>query len=287
MHYVVTGTGYTGRRVLEALPGAIAVSRRRQAGFSDHEYRLRDLDADTIEAVDLPAPYTLLYTVPPAPETGADRRLDRLLASLVVPPARIVYLSTSGVYGDRRGEWVDEATRPAPCQPRSERRLRAEQQLQDYCDSTAAELVILRVPGIYGPGRLGIEQIRAGQPVLREADANPGNRIHVDDLAACCIKAMRPGSPPGIYNVGDGDYRSSTRFTACVARIAGFDAPPEVSRSTAEQTFTPGRLSFLQESRRLDVTRMREVLGFEPLYGDPEAGIRASLAEDGLLQDAS
>ena len=153
--------------------------------------------------------------------------------------------------------------------------------LSEWARSNACDLVILRAPGIYGPGRLGLDRIEAGRPIIRETDANPGNRIHVDDLAACCVVALTSGGPAGIYNVGDGDHSSGTWFTKTVAHLAGLDRPPEISRKTAEQTFSRGRLSFLSESRRVDTTRMRETLKFEPRYCDPTDGILASLVHSG------
>jgi len=112
------------------------------------------------------------------------------------------------------------------------------------------------------------------EPVLSETDANPGNRIHVDDLASCCCAAL--DAPAGIYNVGDGDHRSATWFAGEVARQLGFPEPRQVSREELAQTISPLRLSFLSESRQVDTRRMREVLGFMPTYTKAEDGIRAS-----------
>ena len=137
--------------------------------------------------------------------------------------------------------------------------------------------VVLRAPGIYGPGRLGVDRIKEGIPVLREEDANPGNRIHVEDLTRCCLAALDPGIPAGVYNVGDGDQRSTTWFTKEVARQCGLEAPPEITRKQAIEEFSATRLSYLAESRRVDSTKMREVLGVTPVYGNPEEGIKASL----------
>ena len=141
-------------------------------------------------------------------------------------------------------------------------------------------MVILRVPGIYGPGRLGIDRIQAALPVLEEKDANPGNRIHVYDLATCCIAGLSPDVPDGIYNVGDGDHRSGSWFTNEVARQSGLPPPPTISFEEAQKTFSPMRLSFLRESRIVDTTRMREVLGVTPRYADAADGIAASLVEE-------
>ena len=158
---------------------------------------------------------------------------------------------------------------------------RAESLLEDWCTSRNVDRVILRVSGIYGPGRLGIDRLERGAPVLRDEDSGPGNRIHVDDLVECCVAALRKNdAPPGVYNVADGDHRSSAAFSGAVARLAGLPEPPEITRAQAERTFSEMRLSFLNESRRIDTTKMREVLGVVPRYADPGDGIRASLEEE-------
>lgn len=268
------GAGYTGVRVLERLPDTIALGRSR----SGNE-RL-DLDHDEGLRIALPDQYALVYSVPPADDQPGDPRLARFLALLPQPPARIVYLSTTGVYGNRDGERVDEASKPRPESARAERRLAAEQMLAEWCTGRDTTVVVLRVPGIYGPGRLGTDRIQAAMPVIEEKDANPGNRIHVDDLATCCIAALSPAVPDGIYNVGDGDHRSGTWFTCEVARQAGLPPPPMISFVDAQKTFSPMRLSFLRESRIVDTTKMHEMLGVNPRYSNPADGIAASLAEE-------
>ena len=270
------GAGYTGARVLSRLPDAIALGRSR-AG----DERL-DLDRDDSLRITLPERYTTIYSVPPADDQPGDPRLGRFLALLPHPPARIVYLSTTGVYGNRDGERVDETSRPRPESARAERRLAAEEMLAEWCTGRDTTAVVLRVPGIYGPGRLGTERIQAAMPVIEEKDANPGNRIHVDDLATCCIAGLSPDVPDGIYNVGDGDHRSGTWFTNEVARQAGLPPPPAISIAEARQTFSPMRLSFLRESRIVDTTKMRKVLGVTPKYANAADGIAASLEEESV-----
>jgi nucleoside-diphosphate-sugar epimerase len=269
MQVVVVGAGYTGRRVLQRLGPAAGLALTRP------EF---DLDKPPPAIPRLKGNYQLLYTVPPRPVGDTDQRLATLLSLLDPRPERLVYLSTTGVYGGRDGKRVDETTEPAPATERAARRVAAESLLTTWCIEHDTELVILRVPGIYGPDRLGIERLRNAAPVIAETDAGPGNRIHVDDLVSCCIRALDREAPAGIYNVGDGDHRSTTSFAKSVARLAGIPAPPEVSRAEAEQTFSDARLSFLRESRIVDTRQMRDVLGVVPRYTDPEAGIRASLA---------
>jgi nucleoside-diphosphate-sugar epimerase len=122
-----------------------------------------------------------------------------------------------------------------------------------------------------------VERIIGGEPIIVEAESSPGNRIHVDDLAACCVTAMTLPVPPGIYNVGDGDHRSSTAFSQSVAAALKLPPLPEVSLEKAKRTFSDLRLSFLTESRIVDTTKMREVMGFTPIYTDPLRGIVASV----------
>ncbi len=268
------GAGYTGTRVLRRLPDTVALGRSRSG-----DERL-DLDRDKRLRIALPEQYAVIYSVPPASDQPGDPRLARFLALLPQPPARIIYLSTTGVYGNRDGERVDEKSEPRPETARAERRVAAERLLAEWCTGRNTTAVVLRAPGIYGPGRLGTEGLRDASPVLREQDASPGNRIHVDDLASCCVAALAPGVPDGIYNVGDGDHRSGTWFSNEVARQAGLPAPAVISLADAQQTFSPMRLSFLRESRIVDTTKMREVLGIIPKYADAADGIAASLAEE-------
>ena len=250
----VVGVGYTGSRLLSELAHGIGVGRGEQPDFGSR--------------------YNVVYTAPPA-----DKLLQNRLAQMDPPPQRLVYISTSGVYGDCGTRLVSETAAPAPATVRAKKRLAAEETLHDWSLKTAVDLIVLRVPGIYGPERLGIERIKSGVLFLVEDDANPGNRIHVDDLVRCCLAALSPEVPAGIYNVGDGDTRSATWFINEVARQCGLDEPPTVTREQAEKTLSKERLSFLAESRRLDLRKMRDVLSITPRYRDAAAGIAASISK--------
>jgi nucleoside-diphosphate-sugar epimerase len=284
MQCIVAGTGYTGARVLAALGGGVGLNRQSPPDIGERDFFVRDLDQTSIEPVVMNERSEMIYSIPPALDDADATRLERLLQAIQPALLRTVYLSTTGVYGDQQGSLTDESATLATMNARAQRRLADEQRLLDYGRQRNCEIVILRVPGIYGPGRLGIERIQSGTVFIKEADAYPGNRIHVEDLVRCCIAALQPETPPGIYNVGDGDHRSSITFATNIAELAGLQPPPTVSRATANETFSELRLSFLRESRILDTTKMREVLGVEPHYSNPEDGIRASLMEDGLLK---
>ncbi|MCP4301856.1 MAG: NAD-dependent epimerase/dehydratase family protein [Gammaproteobacteria bacterium] len=273
---LVTGTGYTGRRVLNLLPADTMMGLSRSAPESDRPSTAFDLDCASTLPVELPSRYAVIYTVPPKGDPP-DKRLQRFLSMLTPVPDRFIYISTTGVYGDCAGRNVTEATPANPSNERSARRVEAEELLGAWAAKNHCALIILRAPGIYGPGRLGVERIRSQTPVLSEESANPGNRIHVDDLATCCVAALSESVPAGIYNVGDGDHRSSTWFTGEVARQAGLPAPPQISREAASQQFSAQRLSFMADSRRVDTTQMCSILGVTPRYANPEDGIRASL----------
>lgn len=265
-HTVVVGTGYVGRHFMDSFDGPLT-------GLNRPAF---DLDGEP-EPPQLETPYRLLYLVPPSRTSLEDVRLERLPKLLEPAPERLVYISTSGVYGNHDGAEVDETTPVNPETDRARRRVSAERLAREYGQSRGCDVVILRVPGIYGPGRLGVERIRDSVPVLREQDTGPGNRIHVEDLVTCCMAALSPDTPAGTYNVGDGDTRSSTWFSREVARQAGLDAPPEISMQQAENEFSPMRLSFLRERRLVNVQKMRDVLGVTPKYANAEDGIAASL----------
>ena len=266
MFTIVAGTGYTGRRVLDRIPESDST------GLNSASMNLDDAASLPLE---LPANYAVLFTVPPAREN--DARLRHFLTELSPTPKRFVYISTTGVYGDCHGKTVTEESPVNPNSDLSRPRLEAETLLAEWAEREDCDLVVLRVPGIYGPDRLPVQRISEGGAFLDETAASPGNRIHVDDLASCCLAALDASTPPGVYNVGDGDHRSSTWFAQEVARQAGLPAPRLISRAQAEKEFSPIRMAFMTSSRIVDTAKMREVLGVTPRYADPVDGIAASL----------
>ena len=285
MHVVsIIGCGYTGLRLAARWLGA----KHRVIGYATREDSLRQIAAIGAEAArldldDHPAlidaeDRLVYYSVPPPRDGDRDPRLERLLDQLAGRPRRVVYLSTTGVYGDRGGAQVDEDTPPAPITDRAMRRLAAENTLRAWADSHAVSWCILRVPGIYGPGRLPLERLRRREPAIDPAEASPGNRIQVEDLVAACMAAGSSARADGrVYNVTDGSEDSLTGYLDRVARIAGLPAPPRISLAEARRSFSAMTWSFLGESRRVSNRRMREELGVKPVYEDLDAGIRASL----------
>lgn len=242
------------------------------------QYVQGDLDRpETL--VGLPAAgAAIFHFAPPAPAGQTDIRTAHLIDALEArSPRRIVYISTSGVYGDCGGGWVDE-TRPVnPGNDRSRRRVDAEQQLMAFAGRHGIPLVILRVPGIYGPGRLPLERIRRGDPVVCPEEAPCSNRIHADDLAAIAVRAAQDDAPPGIYNAVDDEPSSTTDYLYRVADAAGLPRPPCISLDDARRSFSPGMLEYLNESRRLDNRRMKEGLGVTLRFPTLSAGLSGLL----------
>ncbi len=280
----IVGCGYLGLRLAERC----VLAKRAVRGYATRAQSLMQIAAVGADAalmnLDLPpAPcdvddQIVYYTVPPAPHGLRDVRLDRLLDQVRGTPRRFVYLSTTGIYGDRGGAAVDEDTPPQPQSERAVRRLAAETALRAWAAPKGISWSILRVPGIYGPGRLPLDRLRRGDPAIDPSEANPGNRIHVEDLATACVAAGFESCAGGrIYNVTDGSDDSLTAYLQRVARIVGLPPPPLISRARAEATFTAAAWSFLGESRRVDNRRMREELRVALAYQDLDAGIRASL----------
>jgi nucleoside-diphosphate-sugar epimerase len=258
-------------------------------GFATRIESLRQVTAVGADArqlnldVPLPAPIDfdgqlVYYSVPPAPDGRHDARLERLLEHIVGAPRRLIYLSTTGVYGDCAGATVDEESLPLPRSGRAVRRLAAENAVRAWADSHAVSWCILRIPGIYGPGRLPLERLRRRDPAIDPGEATPGNRIHVDDLVTACVAAGHAARADGrIYNVTDGSDDSLTSYLQRVARIVDLPPPPLISRAEAEKTFNATSWSFLSESRRVDNHRMLNELDVGLAYRDLDAGIRASL----------
>ena len=285
---LVAGCGYVGRRLATTLVRsrtvvALARSAGSDAGLAADGIAGRSVDFDKVEPASLASiadDSGIVYLAPPPPHGDHDARLRQFLAALGdARPAAFVYLSTTGVYGDTRGERVDESSPTVPGSERARRRLDAESAARDWCAARGVRWVSLRVPGIYGPHRLPLDRLRRGEPALRPEDAGPGNRIHVDDLVSACVAALdRPVD--GVINVGDGDHASTTVYLQRVAALAGLPAPRLVTREEATAQIGPGMLEFLVESRRVDTRRMRDELGVVPRH-DLDSGVAASLAEMG------
>jgi len=237
-----------------------SVAMMQAAGITPH---IADLD-DPGTLASLPSANSLLYYFAPPPKHGKqDTRMENFLAGLKTSglPEKLVYLSTSGVYGDQQGRCVTEQTPPSPQVDRACRRYDAEQQLRDFSKKHELALVIMRVGGIYGPGRLPEKRLRDRVPIIHEHLAPKTNRIHADDLALVCEAAGSHGRAGEVYNVSDGTESNMTEYFKQIADHLGLPRPPEIGWDEAERTLSAGMLSYLRESRRMDNSKMLRELG--------------------------
>lgn len=284
---LIVGCGYIGRLVGatylaagETLAGVVRSAESAQR-LADTGIRALRMDLDAEPLAPLPSVGERLFYFAPPPDSGStDPRLRRVLAGFSTSgqPGRIVYISTTGVYGDCGGDWVDE-TRPVhPEVDRARRRADAEQALWDWAAETGGELIILRVAGIYGPGKLPLERLRKGLPVVRAEESPYTNRIHAEDLVQVCRAAMERGVPGRVYHACDGHPSTMAEYFGRLAELAGLPAPPQIPMQEAAERLSPGMLSYMRESRRLSNRRILEELGVELKYPTLDAGLRASLA---------
>jgi nucleoside-diphosphate-sugar epimerase len=223
----------------------------------------------------------VLHCAPPPARGAADPRTANLLAALEtagILPARFVYVSTSGVYGDCGGAHVDE-TRPVnPQTDRARRRVDAEAQLSRWCRARAIPLLVLRVPGIYAEDRLPLERLRAGTPVLRMEDDVYTNHVHAADLAAIVVRALEGDAPAGLYNASDDSEMRAGDWMDLVADRCGLPRPPRIARSEAAARLPAETRSFLGESRRLVNRRLKDQLGIRLRFPTVADGLPAARA---------
>lgn len=280
---LIVGCGDTGlrvaRRLRECGQTVCAVVRSIESRDALAAEGLASSALDLDAEITLPEADQVLWFAPPPERGSTDPRIRRWLSGLTHEPRRIVYISTSGVYGDCQGRWIDETE---PCHPKTDRgrrRLDAELALQAFAGRSGSEVVILRVPGIYGPGRMPTARLRSGLAVVFEKESPYTNRIHIDDLATVARAAMQRSKPGAAYNVSDGHPTTMSDYFLRCSRLLGLPEPPRVSLATARATFTPALLSFLDESKRLINRRMIEELGVDLLYPNLDAGLLSCIQD--------
>lgn len=285
---VIFGCGYVGQRLAGRVSGRAATEVIALGRSAAGNGRLRALGVTPLTA-DLDqgerpselslAGATVFYFVPPPAAGEQDTRMARFTDWLEAGelPRGIVYLSTTGVYGDCGGAWVDETAPLQPRAARARRRVDAEQRILAWGRARGVAVVVLRVPGIYGPGRLPRARLERGDPVLRPELAPFSNRIHVDDLVSACLAAAEKGRPGAVYNVADDEPMNMSEYFNRVADALGLPRPPVIDLDTARQVMSPAMLAYQRESRRIDNRRMKEELGVELARPDLRSGLRASL----------
>ncbi|WP_248620859.1 SDR family oxidoreductase [Paludibacterium yongneupense] len=268
---LIVGCGDVARRALPALSRhwRILALVRKEAEAADLRTRgvlpLRgDLDcrASLVRLAGLAD--ALLYTAPPNGHGERDTRLRRLLSALAKAksiPQRLIYISTSGVYGDAHGRLIDESCIARPASARAVRRLDAEHSLRAFAIRHGVSLTILRAPGIYAIDRLPLDAVAARRGLIVAAQDSYSNHIHADDLARLCVHALRRRGAIRIFNACDNEPMAVGDWYDLLADACGVERAPRFSRAELQGRVSALQWSFLSESRRLDNSRLHRELG--------------------------
>jgi len=221
--------------------------------------------------------HCVMHFAPPQNSGEFDQRTHNLLAALdkgEMLPQRLVYISTTGVYGHCAGSWVDETHRTQPSTARAKRRLSAENQLREWGIRRGITVSILRVPGIYSQSRLPLQRLKNGTPTLLAAEDSYTNHIHAEDLARMAAAAIYRGKPGRVYNAADdSDIKMGDWFDLLATRH-NLPHPKRISRAEAQTQMPENLLSFLNESRRVSNKRVKRELRVKLAYPDVDAGTR-------------
>jgi nucleoside-diphosphate-sugar epimerase len=284
---LIVGCGDVGLRVVKLLRG-----RWRLLALTSHAERapaLREAgavplvgDLDDAQSLSRLAGLAdaVLHLAPPPSQGFVDSRTAHLLHALRRKGRvrRIVYASTSGVYGDCLGERFDETRSVAPSTDRARRRVDAEARLRWHGRSSGARVTILRVPGIYASDRQGghpRERLARGTPVLQADEDVYTNHIHADDLARACVAALLRGLPQRVVHASDDSEMKMGDYFDLAAGLCGLPRPPRITRAQALVQLPPALMSFMSESRRLRNERLKKELRLVLRYPTVHTGLVA------------
>lgn len=284
---LIVGCGDVARRAIPWLAKRFKVHALIRHSDARDELRalgaqplIADLDdGRSLERVAGIADALMHFAPPPGTGTG-DARTARLLAALACRgslPQRMVYISTTGVYGDCGGALVSETATCRPDTDRARRRVDAERQLRRFALRNHVNVCVLRAPGIYAADRLPVERLKRGTPILSVEDDVYTNHIHADDLARLACMALFRGRPGRVYNAVDDTRMKMGEYFEFAADALGLPHPPRLGRAELSAKLTPMALSFMAESRRLSNNRIRDELRLRLLYPTVREGYAAAL----------
>ena len=284
---LIVGCGDVGLRVA----GLLKASSRLMA-LTSSSLRVETLQRRGITPMlgDLDKPQTLrrlagvathvVHMAPPPLEGHTDPRTRALVLALRLRslPSSMVYGSTTGVYGDCEGEWIDETRRLQPQTARAQRRVNAQDWVNHLGKSGYPRTQVLRIPGIYALDREGgtpRERLLRGTPVLQAHEDVYTNHIHADDLARATVLALWRGRPLRAMNVCDNTDMKMGDYMESVAKMWNLQEPARISREQAQLQLSPMVMSFLNESRRIRSVRLAQELGLRLLYPTVMDGLKA------------
>lgn len=285
-HLFCFGLGYSAKLLADRLKlkgwriTGTATTAEGQARLNAQGFRGLLFDgtarSDSVAEALQPATHVLL-SIPPGPLGDPAHRWhgDDIASSKNI--AWIGYFSTIGVYGDAQGGWVDETTPPRPGSERGQRRLDAEVAWQTLGAHAGQRVMIFRLPGIYGPGRSTLDDLRAGTARRLIKPGQVFNRIHVEDIAQCVEAAMAPGIASQVLNLIDDEPAAPQDVVAYGATLLGLPCPPDIDFSAAK--LSPMAQSFYSESKRVSNARMKAALGVALRYPAYREGLLAILRQ--------
>jgi nucleoside-diphosphate-sugar epimerase len=279
------GVGYCGRRLIEreawieasgTARTAEAVAALRREGVE--AYQFDGVDADRALEQALGKAEAIVVSIPPRDRAGAT--LDRFAAAIAAAPAlrRTLYYSTIGVYGDHFGAWVDETSATLTRRARGLARLEDEARWTAAARARGAEADILRLAGIYGPGRNALVNLRRGEARRIVKGGQVFNRAHVDDIAEVSRLALTRGLEGQTWNVADDEPAPPQEVVAYAAALLGLKPPPE--EPFDEARLSPMAREFYADNKRISIAKAKSLLGFAPAYPTYREGLNA-LAEAG------
>ncbi|MEI7611456.1 MAG: SDR family oxidoreductase [Betaproteobacteria bacterium] len=286
---LIVGCGDVARRTLPHLLGhyrIYALLRDAEHSAAWRAAGARPIMADLDQAASLKRisglADVILHFAPPPERGPQDSRMRKLLMALLQGkslPQRLIYISTSGVYGDCAGALIDETRPLRPATARAKRRVDAERQLRQFGARRGVCVSILRAPGIYAADRLPIERLQKGVNALCADDDVFTNHIHAEDLARLACAALRHGRANRCYNASDDSQMKMGEYFDLVAERFGLPRAPRITRSEAQSLMSPIQLSFMSESRRLDNRRIKQELRIRLQYPQVADGINAAWNE--------
>ena len=274
---VVAGCGYTGLKLVKALNGRanrlIAMSRTTVIDVPGVESVNIDLDSTPSTQLDIGKDSRVCYLIPPATEDDPESRFRVFVEQVLTEvPRRVLLISTTGVYGDCQGEWVDEKRPINPQTDRAKRRVGVEEYCTGWAEKNGVSLAIFRVAGIYGPGRVPVERLRQGIVLQKNRPVGFSNRIHVDDLVTACVAGLL-GDKNGTFNVSDGYPMRYSDYFNLVAEIWGLPGVVNQDCDKLDESLSPAMRSYLGESRKIDNCKLVNTFSFELRYPYPRQGL--------------
>lgn len=279
MHHLILGYGYCGYYLAQELikqgQQVTAVSRHL-----NQEYALPDLK-HLVHDLNLPlkwtTPDTIIYYLIPPPSQGDTDTLLKQFLSHPLKAKKVIYLGTSGVYGDHQGSWINEDATCHIAHPRQMRRLDAEQQWLRYCSQHAIEPILLRVAGIYGPNRLAVEAAQARVPLIEKEKAPYINHIYIKDLARIAYLLGQASATYSLYNIADGAPQPMGTLQQQIATLLNITPAPYESWDDAWDRASPMKREFMTGSKRLNIDRLKHTLDSSFLLTPIHEAIRDSL----------